>query len=59
VRAMRIAGALSAGLLLGGLIPLAAGSLSFVAPQTVADIVVERKELARSGTEAVEVAPAS
>jgi len=56
---MRIAGALSAGLLLGGLIPLAAGSLSFVAPQTVADIVVERKELARSGTEAVEVAPAS
>src|ERR1700761_7913232 len=30
------------------------------APQTIADIVVERrKELARSGTEAIEVAPAS
>src|SRR5271165_3577300 len=30
------------------------------APQTVTDIVVERrKELARSGTEAIEVAPAS
>src|SRR6266851_2371668 len=30
------------------------------APQTIADIVVERrKELARSGTETVEVAPAS